>query len=418
MMAKKSLLLILTASLGMAVLFTAPSANASPTQAAAQSAAVRPVGTIKSIADTTITLTPDSGPDVNVSVQDTTRMLQTAPGEKDLKNAVPIKLTDLQVGDRILVRGNMSNDGKSLVASSVIAIKKTDIAERQKAELQDWQKRGTGGLVKSADAASGTITISTTVAGQPKPLAVHASKNTIIRRYSPDSVKFDDAKPGTLEEIKPGDQLRARGNRSADGTEFAAEEIVSGSFRNIAGLVSSVDSTKNTITVMDLATKKPVTVRITADSQLRKLPAMVAQMLAMRLKGLSPVGDAQKPSDAAANARPTRGPAQGEARPGAEGGQRPAGQGPGGFGGGQRPGGGDMQQMLSRMPAMPFSDFQKGDAVMIVTTQGTANSDVTAITLLSGVEPILTASPNGSGAASLLSPWSLGSSPGDATAVP
>jgi hypothetical protein len=416
MMAKKSLLLIVSASLGIAALYSAPLGNASPTQTAAQSTAVRPVGTIKAIAGTTITLTADSGPEVNVSVQDSTRMLQTAPGEKDLKNAVPIKLTDLQVGDRILVRGNMSSDGKLVVASSVIAIKKTDIAERQKNELQDWQKRGTGGLVKSVDPATGTVSISTTVAGAPKLLAVHASKNTIIRRYSPDSVKFDDAKPGTLDEIKPGDQLRTRGNRSADGTEFAAEEIVSGSFRNIAGLVSSIDSTKNTITVTDLATKKPVTVRITADSQVRKLPAMVAQMLAMRLKGLAP-SDAARPGDAAANVRPTGAPAQGGARPGAEGGQRAAGPGAGGFGGGQRPGG-DIQQMLSRMPAMPFSDFQKGDAVMIVTTQGSANSDVTAITLLSGVEAILTASPNGSGAASLLSPWSLGSSPGDATAVP
>jgi hypothetical protein len=223
MMAKKSLLLIVSASLGIAALYSAPLGNASPTQTAAQSTAVRPVGTIKAIAGTTITLTADSGPEVNVSVQDSTRMLQTAPGEKDLKNAVPIKLTDLQVGDRILVRGNMSSDGKLVVASSVIAIKKTDIAERQKNELQDWQKRGTGGLVKSVDPATGTVSISTTVAGAPKPLAVHASKNTIIRRYSPDSVKFDDAKPGTLDEIKPGDQLRTRGNRSADRTEFAAE---------------------------------------------------------------------------------------------------------------------------------------------------------------------------------------------------
>jgi hypothetical protein len=129
--------------------------------------------------------------------------------------------------------------------------------------------------------------------------------------------------------------------------------------------------------------------------------------------------------DASAAGRPAGAPSQGEARPGAGDGQRPAGggqrpaAGQGGFGGGQRPGGsGDMNQMLNRMPAMTFSDFQKGDAVMIVTTEGSANSDVTAVNLLSGVEAILTASPNGSGAASLLTPWSLGSSPGETATAP
>ena len=75
----------------------------------------------------------------------------------------------------------------------------------------------------------------------PIPLAVHVSKETIIRRYAPDSVKFDDAKPGTLDQIKPGDQLRARGTKNADGNELAAEEIVSGTFRNVAGMVVATD---------------------------------------------------------------------------------------------------------------------------------------------------------------------------------
>jgi hypothetical protein len=400
----------------MAVSFA--SAQTSPPTSA--NSTVRPVGTIKAITGNAITLATDAGPELNISVQDSARIVRTAPGEKDLKAAVPIKLGDLQVGDRVLVRGQMSDDGKSVLASSVIAIKKDDIAERQKRDLQDWQRRGSGGLVKSVDASTGTITISTSAAGVTKSLAVHTSKDTIVRRYAPDSVKFDDAKLSKLDEIKVGDQLRARGTKTANGTELAADEIVSGSFRNIAGTISSIDSAKNTITVMDLATKKPVTVRIAPESQVRKLPAMVAMGLAARLKGISTAGSGQ-PTDGAA-ARPAGDtPRQGE-RPAGDAGARPSGEGggtraggPGGFGGsGQRPnGGGDIQQMLSRMPAMPFTDFQKGDAVMVVTTQ-----DATAITLLSGVEPILTASPNGAGAASLLSPWNLGAAPGDATALP
>jgi hypothetical protein len=61
------------------------------------------------------------------------------------------------------------------------------------------------------------------------------------------------------------------------------------------------------------------------------------------------------------------------------------------------------------MPPATLADLQKGDAVLLVTTEGTAGGAVTAITLLAGVEPILEASPKSQ--ASILSPWSLGAAP-------
>ena len=65
--------------------------------------------------------------------------------------------------------------------------------------------------------------------------------------------------------------------------------------------------------------------------------------------------------------------------------------------------------MLARMPAVSISELNKGDAVMLVATQGSAGSGPTAITLLAGVEPILTAAPAGmNAAATVLSPWNLG----------
>ena len=73
----------------------------------------------------------------------------------------------------------------------------------------------------------------------------------------------------------------------------------------------------------------------------------------------------------------------------------------------------DFQQMLGRMPAASLADLQKGDAVMMVSTAGTALSEGTVITLLSGVEPILQAAPNAS-QATMLTPWSLGAPAGDA----
>ena len=78
---------------------------------------------------------------------------------------------------------------------------------------------------------------------------------------------------------------------------------------------------------------------------------------------------------------------------------------------GTRSGGADFQQMLSRMPAVALADLHKGDAVMLVTTQGTASSAGTTIMLLAGVEPILEAAPSAS-QAMLLTPWSLGGAPG------
>jgi len=59
------------------------------------------------------------------------------------------------------------------------------------------------------------------------------------------------------------------------------------------------------------------------------------------------------------------------------------------------------------MPPASLADFQKGDAVMIVSTDGSTADTVTAITVLGGVEPILAATPKG-GQPMTLSPWSLG----------
>jgi hypothetical protein len=65
------------------------------------------------------------------------------------------------------------------------------------------------------------------------------------------------------------------------------------------------------------------------------------------------------------------------------------------------------------MPPASLADLQKGDAVMIVSTAGTALSGGTVITLLSGVEPILQAAPSAS-QATMLTPWSLSAPVGDA----
>jgi len=389
-----------------------PAVASAQAQTGGSSAAAKPIGTIKTISGNAIVLASDAGPLFNVSVEESAKILRIEPGAKDLKNASPLQLQDLQVGDRILVLGKVSDDGHSVVATAVIAMKKADVMSKQERDRQEWQRRGVGGLVSAVDPAAGTITISTQSLAGAKSVVIRVSKDTIVRRYAADSVKFDDAKPSSLDEIRPGDQVRARGARSSDGGEWAADEVVSGAFRNIAGLVASVDPSTNTLSVTDLISKKPVTVKITPDSQLRKLPLQMAQFMAMRLKGGGPgagngaAGAGQPAAGQSGSASSSRSAAaNGDSSEGGPGGR--GGRGPGGGGGG------DLQQMLSRVPPASLADLQKGDAVMIVSTEGTGSGGVTAITLVAGVEPILQASPNG-GQSMILPPWSLDAPAGDA----
>jgi len=348
---------------------------------AAPAPAARQLGTVTAISGDGLTLKTDAGQQVTVTVASGAHILQLAPGSTDLKTAQPIELKDIAVGDRILASGKAGDSAATFEASRVILMKSTDIAQKHQMEQADWQKRGTGGIVSAVDAGTGTLTVSVGA----KKIAVNTSSKTEFRRYAGDSVKFEDAKPGTLAQIQPGDQLRVLGTKSDDGSSIQAEEIVSGSFKNLAGLIASIDASKGTVTLKDLTTKKTVTVIVTANSNVRTLPPEAAARFAARAKG------------EAANAG-------GAGAPASQGGEAPGGAGR--PGGGGRSAGGDLSQLLGRLPNKTIADLKVGDAVMIVASQPDVGSaTMTAVTLLSGVEPILQAP---GGPSMTLSPWSLG----------
>jgi hypothetical protein len=167
-----------------------------------------------------------------------------------------------------------------------------------------------------------------------------------------------------------------------------AEEIVSGSFKNLAGTIATIDASAGTLTLKDLATKKTVTVMITANSNVRTLPAQAAAAFAARARGgAAGAGGAAPQGQTASQGSPAEG-----ARPGGAG----------------RSAGGDLSQLVGRLPNKTLADLKVGDAVMIVASQPNPGSaSVTAVTLLSGVEPILAATPS-SGPALTLSPWNIG----------
>jgi len=366
------------------------------------------LGTIRSISGNILTLATDSGAELKVQLSPELRVLQVPPGSKDLKEATPIQLIDLQPGDRILVRGKPGGDGSSYVATTIVAMKKADIAVKQQRDREEWQRHGIGGLVSAVDPAHNTVTIKTLTSAGAKEVLVHVSNNTILRRYAPGSVNFDDAHVAPISDIHPGDQLRARGQHSADGVEFTADQIVSGSFRNIAGVITSVNAAAGTLTLNDLATKKPVELRITTESKMRKLPQPMAQRIAIRLKGAGAEGNGAAGATSKPGGPPPATAGQGAAADTASSGAAPGAQ--------RNGGGGDLQQMLSRLPVSPLSDFQKGDAVMVVATSGQGDGPSTVITLLGGVEPILESSQGQ--ASSILTPWSLSQGGGGDAGTP
>jgi hypothetical protein len=338
-----------------------------------------------------------------VTVPEGIKLQRIAPGEKDLSKAAVIEFKDLAVGDRVLVRLAPEPTADPVTAISIVAIPQADLKQKQQQEREAWQRNGVGGLVKSVDPGTGLIVITSGAGAALKTVTLHTTPATVLRRYAPDSVSFDQAKPAPIETIQVGDQLRARGAKSADGVDVAADEVVSGSFRNISGTIASISAAAGTLTVKDLATKQTVTVHVGADAQMRKLPEAMAKALA----GATQAGAAPAASTALTTATA---PAAQPAAP------RPAYAGPvgapGAAAGGDsaRHGGGDPQQMLNRAPVIHLADLQKGDAVMLVSTQGT--TEVTAITLLAGVEPLLQAPASTQNM--LLSNWSMASGSAEA----
>ncbi len=386
---------------GLLLVGTAAPASVQAATPAPAAAGANLVGTVTSMSADTLTVQLENGSDATISITPQTRLLRTAPGEKTLKGATVIQLADLSAGDRVLVlKPSPAAESGHYTAAAVVTMKQADIAQAHASEAADWQRRGVGGVVKSivtdpalraegspgAGGPGGTIFLSTSQPGLP--LAVHLTPTTMIRRYADDSVSYADSKPATLADIHVGDQLRARGDKSEDGNSISAVEIVAGSFRNVAGTITAIDAAKNTLTVSDLTTKKPVTLKLNAETQMRKLPPEMAQRLAART-GLAGAG-----GQGGHEGGPVGGPGMGAGAGPASGQMRPRG---------------DTASMLQHAPLVTLAELKKGDAVMVVAAKGGggASDAATAITLIAGVEPLLEGSSRGASDNLFSASWNL-----------
>ena len=407
---------IFVATFAVATLLHAQDASAP----AAKQVYNKVIGAVESVASDgkSLVVKPDSGASATVLLDENTSYMQVPPGEKDLRKATRIDLKDVAPGDRVYARSRkVEGDSTPTPAVSVIVMSKTEVAQHQEKSAAEWQRRGAAGRIKAIDPTAKTVTVSVQGRGGSHDLIVEIDAKTTFRRYAPDSVKFADAKPSDFATLAVGNNVRVLGDKNEEGTSIHAEELVSGSFRNLAGTVISVDSANNQIKVNDLQTKKPVTVTVNADTNLRKIPQQMAMMIAARTRAAS-AGAAGTPgagSGGAPGANQSQSKAQGgpDSKPGFNGpgataaGGPPGGTGagwsgkPGGGAGGGAAGGMDLNRALEQAPPMALTDLKPGDALMISSSSGADASRVTAIAVIGGVEPILAAAPSSSAQSAL-----------------
>jgi len=338
----------------------------------------------------------DAGNVVAVALDEKTDYLRIPPGETSMDKATKIAFSEIGVGDKVYVRGKVSEDRKSIPAQKLIVMSKGDIQKMHEHERAEWQRRGVAGIITALNTQTSEVTLQTRTREGVKALVVSAPDSVKFRRYAPDSVKFSDARPSSFSELKVGDQLRALGDKTADGSKLTAEQVVSGSFQTIGGTVTAVSPETNEIKITVLGSKKALTIVVNKDSILRKIPPQVAMMIAMRSQGGSGPEGGRPPGGTGLQPAPGGGPG---AQPGQGGTSRPAGQ-PGQPGQGTAPGageprrmggGGDFQDMLERMPGLALTDIKTGDVIAVSSTIGNDPSRLTAITLVTGVDAVLTA---------------------------
>ena len=383
---------------------------------AAQAAAVtnpgHVVGAATAISGSTMSVRTDAGLTYAVAIPAGARLLRVAPGDKDLSNAQKIAASDVGVGDRVLVR-LAAGATIPFDATSVIDIPHAAIVAKQREEQMAWQRHGVGGLVKSVDAANGVIVITSGTGAAAKEETLKVTPATVLRRYAPDSVDYARATAAPISAIRPGDQLRALLAPDTAGPDKTVREAVSGSFRNIAGKISSVNAKDQTITLRDLMTKKNVTVHIGPTSQMKKLTDEQAKLIAASTTAPGTPGATHAPmsgGEQGAGAWQRRAAAAPGAAAGtAAGGMRSASAWAARAGGNAAAG--DPQQIIRQAAVIQIRDLRKGDAVMLVGTAG--DGDVSAITLLVGVEPLLESSASTQNA--LMAGWSMGSGEDEAS---
>ncbi len=369
------------------------------------------LGTISTIDPTarTITVKDDkTSSEQVVLLADTKTLIKVAPGAKDLKGATRITADQLAVGDRVDVRGSkVPDEATKIAARSVVLMSARDLAQAHAAEAAEWQ-HSIPGVVSEIDAASGKITVTTRTAEGPKPLIITTTPKSEYTRYSPDHPS--QPIPSEVSAIQAGDQVRIIGDKSDDGTTVVARRIFSGAFKTLNGTILSIGSDGKSLTIKDLASKKPLEILIGESTTIRKLPPEVALRLAQRNNpGMRPAGTGagSRVGSGDPSNRPSP-PATDHSAPAPSDGSSPRAPGSAGFAP-RGPRNGDISQMIERLPKSPLAELKPGDALIISgVTSGVEKDRLTATNIIAGVEPILQSAPSRQGGQATGGDWGLG----------
>jgi ribosomal protein L24 len=362
------LLILIFTAIGTAVAGQTPTAAVKPSVIA---------GDVLSLGEKTAVVTTNTGA-VNVVFTDQTVFKRVSAVNPDFTSATDGAVTDIGVGDKLTVTGFLATDGKSIPARTVYFITKADIASKNAKESEEWRRRGVAGKVTNVNPQTGQLTI--------EVRGVIGSTNTVLTpkegaqflKYAPDSIRFDEAVASSLAEVNVGDMLRALGDKSADGTSFAAERVITGAFQTIAGTVTSVDTEKNEIVIKNLQDNKNMTVAISDFTVIKRFPQEMAERLAGAQMMAGAGGGARPAGRGNVQVRPVL-PPGGQPAPGAGG--RP------GFGGAG--GSGSIDDMIDRFPAISASELTVGDMIAFSSSKNGNALRVKAIKVLAGVEPFI-----------------------------
>ena len=306
-------------------------------QTASSNAQSRVLGEVLKIDPNTkqLILKTTEGEQVTIACDEKTIYRRVPPGETTLDKAVAISITDINVGDRVIARGSTTEASKAMIARGVIVVDRQEIAQKKQHDRAEWTSRGIEGVVTAMKPETNEVTLLAHSSGGAKPLIV-ATSGSNIRRYAPNSIKYSDARPSSINEMKVGDRVRALGNKSDDGSRLIAEEIVFGAIRTVGGFITAVDTGRGEIKINDIPTKQPLTIIANNDSMLRRLSPEVSKLLGTNAASSSAV-----------------------------------------------------QQQIEQQPTLKVADLKVGDAILASTTVGTSPGLVNAIILVAGVESFL-----------------------------
>lgn len=313
-----------------------------PLPVLAQSANGSVLGTVTDNTGSAIEIAGDRGTVQRITITSATQSQQIPVGATDLKQATMIEPGSIRKGDRVLIT---LRDG-STEARRIVVMGAGDIAKRQDAERQDWIDRGVAGIVKAVSGAE----VGLRARGSETDVKIRVDERTKIRKYSRDSIEYSDTVPGSLNEIREGDQLRARGTKGAGGV-LLAEELIYGAFSTMAGQVTAIDLNNHAITIQPVGSNSSRLLTVLDKTRIKKMPAV-------------PIQGGGPPSLAG------RGPS-----PGTSGGRTPPPP--------------DLNQMIERLPLGTLEDVQVGQTIIASISESTEDNPATAVVVIANASALL-----------------------------